>query len=89
MNWFVEVLQGSGKSKKNEKLSGKYPDHQVFREGDYNPVELALCAYVSKEKYEEILDTYKELRQEIEEKIFPGRYMVLKSKNYEDSELDG
>ena len=70
MNWFVEGLQGSGKSTLIEKLSGKYPDHIVFREGDYNPVELAWCAYVSKEKYEEILDTYKELRQEIEEKSY-------------------
>ena len=70
MNWFVEGLQGSGKSTLIEKLSGKYPDHIVFREGDYNPVELAWCAYVSKEKYEGILDTYKELRQEIEEKSY-------------------
>jgi len=70
MNWFVEGLQGSGKSTLTGKLSEKYSDHKVFREGDYNPVELAWCAYVTEAKYEEILDKYKELRQKIEEKSF-------------------
>ena len=70
MNWFVEGLQGSGKSTLVGKLSERYPDHRPVREGEYNPVELAWCAYVSEAKYEEILDKYKDIRQEIEAKSF-------------------
>ena len=68
MNYFVEGLQGSGKSTLVRKLSGKHPDYTVFREGDYSPVELAWCACVSEEKYQEILDKYNDIRREIEEK---------------------
>lgn len=68
MNFFVEGLQGSGKSTLVNRLAEKYPDHRVFREGDHSPVELAWCAYVTEAKYEEILNKYPELRQEIEAK---------------------
>ena len=64
MNWFVEGLQGSGKSTLIEKLSGKYLDHQVFREGDYSPTELAWCAYVSKDTYLSILKKFRPVRLE-------------------------
>ncbi len=70
MNYFVEGLQGSGKSTLVQKLSEKYPDHTAVREGDYSPVELAWCAYVSMEKYGEILDKYSEIRPMIEQKSF-------------------
>ena len=70
MNWFVEGLQGSGKSTLVGRLAEKYPDHRVFREGDYSPVELAWCAYVTGQQYEEILEKYPELRQEIEAKSY-------------------
>ena len=70
MNYFIEGLQGSGKSTLVQKLSNKYPDHRALREGDYSPVELAWCAYVDKAKYDEILDKYQDLRHRIEEKSF-------------------
>ncbi len=54
MNYFVEGLQGSGKSTLVGRLSEKYADYKVYREGDYNPTELAWCSYVSKEKYDEL-----------------------------------
>jgi signal recognition particle GTPase len=38
MNYFVEGLQGSGKSTLVGKLSDKYKDHEAVREGDYSPV---------------------------------------------------
>lgn len=66
MNYFIEGLQGSGKSTLVERLSGKHPDHKVFREGDYSPVELSWCAYVSRYEYEKILDKYDDIRKEIE-----------------------
>ena len=68
MNYLVEGLQGSGKSTFVGKLSEKYPGYTVYREGDYSPIELAWCALVSKEKYEEILDKYSDLKPQIEEK---------------------
>ena len=68
MNYFIEGLQGSGKSTLTEKLSKKYPACKVFHEGDYSPIELAWCAYVNKEQYAEILKKYNEIRTMIEEK---------------------
>lgn len=68
INYFIEGLQGAGKSTLVRKLSEHLEDYQVFREGDYSPVELAWCAYVSKEQYESILTAYPSLRKEIEAK---------------------
>ena len=70
MNYFVEGLQGSGKSTLVRKLSEKYPDHKAICEGDYSPVELSWCAYVNEETYREILEKYDSIRNEIEEKSF-------------------
>ena len=58
MNYFVEGLQGSGKSTLIKKLSERYPAYTTFREGDYSPIELAWCARVTKDKYAEILEKY-------------------------------
>ena len=62
MNYFVEGLQGSGKSTMVQKLSEFNPDYTAIREGDYSPIELAWCAFVDEEKYQEILEKYKEIR---------------------------
>ncbi len=70
MNYFIEGLQGSGKSTLVRRLSEKYPDYKAICEGDYSPVELAWCAYVVKGKYNEILEKYDSIRNEIEEKTF-------------------
>ena len=51
MNYFVEGLQGSGKSTLVQKLSELSPECIAIREGDYSPVELAWCAYVDEKKY--------------------------------------
>ncbi|MCR4989435.1 MAG: deoxynucleoside kinase [Lachnospiraceae bacterium] len=68
MNFFVEGLQGSGKSTLVKKLSEEHPDYSAFREGDYSPVELAWCAYVPMDEYNGILDKYRAIKNEIEEK---------------------
>ena len=70
MNYFVEGLQGSGKSTLVGKLSEKHPDFKAIREGDYSPIELAWCAYVSKDKYAEILDKYSTIADMIREKSY-------------------
>ncbi len=68
MNYFVEGLQGSGKSTLVKKLYEIHPKYLAVHEGDYSPVELAWCAYVGEDEYENILDKYKAIRTEIEEK---------------------
>ena len=70
MNYFIEGIQGSGKSTLVAKLSKRYPSCTVFREGDYSPVELAWCAYVTKSRYAEILDQYHSIRDLIEENSY-------------------
>lgn len=78
MNYFIEGLQGSGKSTLVERISGKYPDCTVFREGDHSPVELAWCARVTKDKYAEILEKYNDIRSMIEEKSHAeGDFMII------------
>ena len=68
MNYFVEGLQGSGKSTMVQKLSERHTGYTAVREGEYSPVELAWCAYVDETKYREILKKYANIREEIEEK---------------------
>ena len=70
MNFFVEGLQGSGKSTMVRKLFEFNPDYSAIREGEYSPVELSWCAYVNNDQYEEILKKHPELRSEIEGKTF-------------------
>ena len=78
MNYFVEGLQGSGKSTLVRKLSDMHTDYKAVCEGDYSPVELAWCAYVDRETYSEILERYKTIRREIEEKsIEEGDRMII------------
>ena len=78
MNYFVEGLQGSGKSTLVRRLSKKYPDYKVKCEGDYSPVELAWCAYVDKDTYNGILEKYAGIKNEIVEKSFEeGDHMII------------
>ena len=77
MNYFVEGLQGSGKSTLVSKLQELHPKLQAIREGEYSPVELAWCAYLDEEKYPAILEKYPSLRKEIEEKTYSEGTLAL------------
>ncbi len=70
MNYFVEGLQGSGKSTLVQKLSELNPGYTAIREGEYSPVELSWCAYVDADQYDRIVEKYPGLRPQIEEKTF-------------------
>ena len=70
MNYFVEGLQGSGKSTLVRKLSEMNLEYTAVREGEYSPVELSWCAYVDAGQYDGILENYPDLRPQIEEKTF-------------------
>ena len=65
MNYFVEGLQGSGKSTLVQKLSEKYPEFTAVMEGDYSPVELAWCARLSETQYSEVLAQWNDLQDQI------------------------
>ncbi len=67
-NIFIEGLQGMGKSFLTQKISEQFPELCVCREGDYSPVELAWCTWMTKEEYEGILEEYaalEDLKKEI------------------------
>ena len=64
-NIFVEGIQGAGKSTLVNQLQKALPGIKVCREGDYSPVELAWCARMTKEEYEELLEKYPSLREDI------------------------
>ena len=68
MNIFIEGLQGSGKSTLLQKLSQKYPQYHVYREGDYCPVELAWCSYMTEEEYRAALEKFTSLEAEIRQR---------------------
>lgn len=77
-NYFVEGLQGAGKSTLVKALSDRLPKYKVFREGDYSPVELAWCAYVTETQYKDILARYPQLAQEINDKtVWEDNYRII------------
>lgn len=58
MNIFVEGVQGSGKSTLLNHFEKNYTNYKVYREGDYSPVELAWCSYLSENQYHECLEKF-------------------------------
>jgi len=65
MHFFVEGIQGMGKSTLVRRLEGKYPGSLVYREGDYCPVELAWCTWMSEAEYSRAMQRYPSLESEI------------------------
>ncbi len=64
-NIFIEGIQGSGKSTLVQRLSEALPDYHRYAEGDITPVELAWCAYMTAEQYQEVLAKYPDIQEEI------------------------
>ena len=77
-NIFVEGIQGAGKSTLTNALASCHPQYKVCREGDYNPVELAWCTYMTEQEYQAMLERYPSLAEEIKEKttVEGGYYIV-------------
>lgn len=64
-NIFVEGIQGMGKSTLVNRISREVPEYRVCREGDYSPMDLAWCTWMTKEEYDAVLEQYEEIREEI------------------------
>ncbi len=77
-NIFIEGLQGSGKTTLLRSLSQQYPEYQAYYEGDLSPAELAWCSYMTKEQFEEALQKFSHVEQEIKQwtKQEGDRYIV-------------
>ena len=54
-----------GKSTLVNSLSTAIPKLHVCREGDYSPVDLAWCTWMTKKEYEAVLHYYKPVQEEI------------------------
>lgn len=65
-NFYVEGIQGMGKSTLVNCIYRETPALHVCREGDYSPIDLAWCTWMTKEEYETVLEKYAEIRDEIE-----------------------
>ena len=77
-NYFIEGIQGMGKSTLLQELAGKRPEYRVCREGDYSPVELAWCAWMDREQYDGVLERYKAIRSQIEANTFrEGEHYIV------------
>ena len=78
MNYFVEGIQGSGKSTLVRKLSERYPGCTTVMEGDYSPIELAWCARMSETQYLEVLEQWNDLQDQIRSKSHKeGNYWIV------------
>jgi len=78
MNIFIEGIQGMGKSTLLQKLSRRYPEYNIYREGDYCPIELAWCSYMTEDTYRAAVDKYAVIAEEIERwtTVEGDRYVV-------------
>ncbi len=65
MNYFVEGIQGSGKSTLVRRLSEKHPECRTIMEGDYSPIELAWCGRMSDVQYSQVLERWNDLKDQI------------------------
>ena len=78
-NIFIEGIQGSGKSTLLSRIAQSNPHLQVCREGDYSPVELAWCTWMTEEEYNAVLERYDAIRDEISRNTFKN---IFEGKEY-------
>ena len=77
-NIFIEGIQGMGKSTLLQEVFTKNPELHICREGDYSPVELAWCTWMTEKEYNDILEKYNVLREEImENTVQEGKHYIV------------
>ena len=77
-NIFIEGIQGTGKTTLLRLLGQQLPDYHVYWEGDYCPVELAWCTYMTKAEYQLALADFPDLIDEIKKRttVEGDRYII-------------
>lgn len=65
-NVYIEGIQGTGKTTLLRLLGQQLPDFHVYWEGDYCPVELAWCSYMTDAEYQQALVDFPDLVEEIQ-----------------------
>ncbi len=69
-NIFIEGIQGAGKSTLLQTIVSQNLGFKVCREGDYSPVELAWCTWMTAEEYLAMLGRYPSIADEIRANTF-------------------
>lgn len=77
-NIFIEGIQGMGKSTLLQAIAQNCPGLHICQEGDYSPLELAWCTWMTEAEYSGILERYSALRTEIQKNTFRegGHYII-------------
>ena len=77
-NLYIEGVQGMGKSTLLNSLSAAMPEYRICREGDYSPIDLAWCTWMTKEEYETVLKCYESIQDEIKKNtVQDGEHFVV------------
>lgn len=81
-NIWIEGIQGMGKSTLLNRIAEQLPALHVCREGDYSPVELAWCTWMTEEEYRQFECRYDSIREEIRRNTFRegSRFIVTYTK---------
>lgn len=67
-----------GKSTLLQEIFTRVPELHICREGDYSPVELAWCAWMTEEEYDTLLKRYCSIEKEIAENtVREGKHAVV------------
>ena len=67
-----------GKSTLINSIYNAIPEFNICREGDYSPVDLAWCTWMTKEEYEETLRRYESVREDIiKNTVCEGEHYVI------------
>lgn len=83
-SYFIEGLQGAGKSTLVNRLAENYPEKKICREGDYTPVDLAWCAYVDETTCQDIPARFPPLSEEMAKYAVPeGEILAFYRKVHE------
>lgn len=77
-NVFIEGIQGMGKSTLLRQIIQEIPEFHVCQEGDYSPVELAWCAWMTEKEYCGIFNRYHSIQKDIQKNtVQEGNHYVV------------
>ncbi len=76
-NVFIEGIQGMGKSTLINGIYEKVPEFHICREGDYSPIDLAWCTWMSQDDYDTVLKKYTPIQDEIKKIRYRKRDILL------------